>query len=175
MIKDSLDLNTIVLGLENALKIEYKEKDIEKIKQLSKQRIEAAYGTRIVGSIYETQISNRLIGDNLSTLMANVVEGLKQLALLFTVSLFDRNVGMTIADVNYLGYAKDNMLSALKFLQDEVLYESRDNFFPQITSSINHIEMSVIKRLLTVMVVMEDLGIKEGVSLIAQYLYLGGL
>jgi hypothetical protein len=174
LIRESLNLADILIGLENALKIEYKEKDVERIKSAARQRLEAAFQVRIVGSIYETQASNRLVGDNLSILLASVMEGMKSLALLLSVTMFDRKLGMTVRDINYIGFAKENLQAALKFLQDEVLYETRDSFFPQIVQATGHVEMSTIKRLLVIMIVMEDLGIKEGVGLIAQYLYLGG-
>lgn len=175
MIKESLNLPDILLGLENALKIEYNEKDAEKIKFKSRQRLEAAFQVRIVGSIYETQATNRLVGDNLSLLLANVTENLKSLALLLSVAMFDRKLGMTVRDVNYLGFAKQDLQAALKYLQNEVLYESRTSFFPRLTQQVSYVEMSSIKRLLVIMIVMEDLGIKEGVSLISQYLYLGSM
>ena len=41
--------------------------------------------------------------------------------------------------------------------------------------ALNNVEMSQIKRLFIVMLVMEKLGIHEGVAACAQLLYIGGL
>lgn len=175
MIREHLSLNDILIGFENSLKIEYKEKDIDKIRVTTKQRLESTFQVMIVSSIYETQASNRVVGDNLSILMSQLTENMKSLALLLSISMFDKRFGETLKNVNYLGFAKSELLTCLKYLQDEVLYDKRSSFFSTLVRGAGLIEMCSIKRLLVIMVILEDLGVKEGVSLIAQYLYTGAV
>ncbi len=174
MLRETISLKDILIGFESTLKVDHREKDITKLKLLTKQKLENSFQVKFVGSLYDMQASNRLVGDSLSILLAQLTENMKSLALLLSVALFDKRYGETLRDVNYLGFAPDNLLSALKYLQDETLYEHRKEFFGSLTLSLNNLEMCDIKRLLIIAVVLEDLGVREGVALIAQYLYLGG-
>ena len=54
-------------------------------------------------------------------------------------------------------------------------YEKRCTLVPALVGALNNVEMSQIKRLFIVMLVMEKLGIYEGVAACAQLLYIGGL
>lgn len=171
--RDKISLKDILLSFESVLKIEYKERDIEKIRKQAKAAIENTFMVKLGDDIYTTQASNRLIGDTLEVLMAQLTESLKNMALLLSITMFDRRSGETLRDVNYLGFAEAQLLTALQYLQDEVLYEKRSSFLPAMVRNSSNLEMGIMKRLLTVMFVLESLGVKEGVALIAQYLYLG--
>lgn len=171
--RDRLSQKDILLAFESVLKIEYKERDIEKIRQLSKAAIENAFQVKLQSDIYTTQATNRLIGDTLETFLAQLTECLKNMSLLLSVTMFDRRYGITLRDVNYLGFAEEQLLTALRYLQDEVMYEKRGSFFPAMIRNASNLEVSPVKRMLTIMCVLEVIGVKEGVALIAQYLYLG--
>jgi hypothetical protein len=173
MLRDKISLKEILIGFESALKIEYREPDVEKIAKEAKQRLEAAFGVRLSGNIYEDQIQNQLVGDSIDILLSQLVESLKSLSLLLSISMFDKVYGENLRDLNCLGFAEQKLKVALKYLQDEVLYSKRDTFFDQIVESVSRIDICETKRLLVIMIVMERLGISEGVALIAQYLYLG--
>ncbi|WP_105614127.1 hypothetical protein [Vallitalea okinawensis] len=173
MIRENLCLTDILIGFENTLRIDYKDSNVEKTKIATKRRLENLYQIHLVGDIYDLQAGDRLVGDQLSILLEQLTECMKSLALLLSITMFDKRFGQTLKDINFLGFEKDNLLSALQFLQDEILYESRESFFDNLVRSISAIQLCSLKRLLVIMVVLENLGIKEGVALIAQYLYLG--
>lgn len=173
MLRYKLSLADTIMGFENALKIDYQDSDIEKIIKNSRQRLENSYGIKLSGDIYEDQADNRLIGDRIDLLLSQILDKMKSLALILSLSLFDKRYGESLKDFNYLGFDEAELKEALKYLQDEALYEKRKVFFHQIVKSTYNIEISNSKRLLVIMIVLEHLGIKEGVALIAQYLYLG--
>lgn len=171
--RDKISQKDILLAFENVLKIEYKERDIEKIRITSKTAIENAYQVKLNSDIYTAQASNRFVGDTLDLLLSQLTECLKSQALLTGITMFDGRFGITLRDVNYLGFAERELLAALQYLQSEVLYEKRNSFLPAMIRNSSNIELSPLKRMLTIMFVLETLGVKEGVALMAQYLYLG--
>lgn len=173
MLRYKLSLTDVLMGFENVLKIDYQDSDVEKIVRNSKQRLENLYGIKLSGDIYEDQLDNRMTGDIIDLFLTQVLDKMKSLALIMSISLFDKHYGESLRDFNYLGFTEEDMKEALKYLQDEVLYEKRKLFYDQIVKAASNIEVSNTKRLLVIMAVLEHLGIKEGVALIAQYLYLG--
>lgn len=44
MVRDKVSLKEVLIGFENALKIEHRDPDVEKIVRDSKQRLESAFG-----------------------------------------------------------------------------------------------------------------------------------
>ena len=89
--------------------------------------------------------------------------------------MFHRNIGISLADVNYVGFAKATLLQSLKYLQDIDCYQKREAIIRPLTTALTNVEMCTIKRLFTILLVLERIGVSEGVCVIAQYLYLGGL
>lgn len=176
MIRDTLNINDILIGFENTLCIDYRANEkIERIVKSSHERLENSYRVKLDKGVYVAQVENQFVGDSLATLLLQLTENLKMLSLLTTVSMFDKEYGQTLKDVNYLGFAKDKLITALKYLQDRVLYEKRGTFFSSLVAHIDFLEFCPIKRLLCIMVVLEDLQISEGVAIVAQYLYIGGM
>ena len=107
--------------------------------------------------------------------LQELAECLKQLTALTSISMFTKKPPINLADVNYLGFTSETLTTALKYLQDRVCYEKRSTIVPALVGALNNVEMSQIKRLFIVMLVMEKLGIYEGVAACAQLLYIGGL
>lgn len=175
-LRNNLDLSDIIIGFESVLKIEYRdaESDAGRILLSSRQKLENAFQIQINDNIYALQ-NETMVRDSVQSFLAQVTECVKQMSLLTSISLFDRKFAVNLFEVNYLGFAKENMLNALKYLQDETLYEKRDTFIPTLTRGVSRVEASRIKRLLIVMLMLEDLGIKEGVAIIASYLYMGAI
>lgn len=173
MIRNTIALSDVLTALENQLRIEHTQSDIGEVRLQTRQRIEASFGIQINSRI--TEMQNGLTNDSISSFLAQITESLKTLSLLLSVSLFDKKYAETLADVNYLGFSKQSLMTSLKYLQDEKMYARRQDFFPDLVRSIGKIDMSRIKRLLIVMVVLEDLGIDEGVAIIAMYLYSGAV
>lgn len=175
MLADLFTLQQCLLSFENALRIEYTENEVGKIIHVAKNKLENAYGCKLDKSVYTVQASNELVSENLDVLISEVSECLKYITALTSIALFTKKPPINLADVNYLGFTSETLTTALKYLQDRVLYEKRDTLVPAITSALNNVEISQIKRLFIIMLVMEDLGLVEGVSACAQLLYLGGL
>lgn len=175
-LRNNIDLSEVILAFERVLKIEYRdaESDAGRIILNSRQKLENAFQIQIKDDIYSLQNEN-MARDSVQTFLGQVTECLKQMSLLVSISLFDRKFAVNLDEVNYLGFAKDNLLVALKYLQDETLYEKRDSFIPTLKRGVSRVETSRIKRLLIVMLMLEDLGIKEGVSIISSYLYMGAV
>lgn len=175
MISDFLSIDQILLSFESVLKIEYDERETHKILSGAIHRLENAYNVTIETDLYSLQAKNALVSDNLNILLAQICECLKSMALYTCVSMFNRSIGISLADVNYLGLSSAELRTALKYLQDKNLYEQRATIIPALTSAVTNIDMCTIKRLFIILLLLEVLGVKEGVATIAQYLYLGGL
>lgn len=175
MLSDLFSLQQTLLSFENTLRIEYSEVDVARVLKAARQRLENAYQCHLDKPVYTVQAENELVSENLNVFVQEISECLKQLAALTSISMFTKKPPISLADVNYLGFTAETLTTALKYLQDRVLYEKRATVLPAITGALNNVEMSQIKRLFIVMLVLEDLGIYEGVSACAQLLYLGGL
>lgn len=173
MLRNKLSLTDILIGFESALKIDYRDKDLEEQVVNAIYRLEDAYGIKFSGDLYEDQLNNQQLGDTIDLLLSQVLDKMRSLALMMSLSLFDKRYGESLRSCNYLGFHDEELRQVLTYLQDEVLYEKRKYFFGQLIKAAAGIEISDTKRLLVTMAVLERLGIKEGVALIAQYLYLG--
>lgn len=174
MFRNFIDLTSTIIGLENVLRIEYKDPNCEEVVKRAVRGIENTHRVSINGDIYKaTTEYSTVAGSILDSFMASLTECLKSMALINCITLFDNRVGMTLRDVNYLGSAKEQMVKALKYLQHYSLYEDRVSFMDALIANTSNLEHNEIRRLLTIMFVLERIGCKEGVSIIAQYLYLG--
>lgn len=174
-LKDTLTLTDVLMGLENTLRIDYTERDINRLAKKSKENLENSLRIRLDEDIFSLQMKNQFLGDSVGAFIIQITENLKSLSLHLCLSMFYKQYGQTIKEVSYLGFAPEQLLGALKFLQDNQLYENRNQFFESLAKSTEYVEMGAIRRLLTIMVVLESLGLKEGVGIIAQYLYIGGI
>lgn len=175
MLSELLFIDHILISFESVLKIEYEERDTQKIIQSAIGLLENAYGVKLDDDIYKIQAKNMLVSDTINVLLQQVMECLKELSLYIDINMFNRSIAISLADVNYLGFAKEEIVTALKYLQDKDLYEQRSQLIPPITAAVSNIDVSEIKRLFVIMLVLERLGIKEGVTVVARLLYLGGL
>lgn len=175
MLSDFYPLQQTLLAFENTLRLEYTEPDVSRILTAAKQRLENAYQCRLDKSVYTVQAQHEFVSENLTVFLSDVSECVKQLTALTSCVLFSKKPPMILADVNYLGFTAETLTTALKYLQDSVLYEKRGTIIPTLTQALNHVEMSQIKRLFIIMLMLEQLGISEGVSACAQLLYIGGL
>lgn len=175
MLKESISLDATLQQFETVLKIEYKYNEADKVINRAIEALESAYQVHIDKDLYALQTENQLVGDNIYLLLTAIQEACKSLALYVQVNLFHKSVGISLASVNYLSFAKPDLLHGLKYLQDVDLYQKREGIVPPLTIALTNIEMCTIKRLCIIMLTLERLGIAEGVSIIAQFLYLGGL
>jgi hypothetical protein len=125
--------------------------------------------------LYDLQAESMLVADSINILLSQILECLKSMSLYIDISMFNTSVGISLSDVNYLGLGSPELLTSLQYLQYTQTYESRGTIIEPLTSAVSYIDMCTVKRLFIVMLVLERLGIKEGVSVVARFLYLGGL
>lgn len=175
MLTDMFTLQQVLLSFENTLRIEYTENEVARVIKAARQKLENAYQCRLDQPVYTVQAQNELVSENLNIFLQEVAECLKQLTVLTSVAMFTKKPPINLADVNYLGFTSETLTTALKYLQDRICYEKRSTIVPAITGALNNVEMSQIKRLFIIMLMMESLGLQEGVAACAQLLYIGGL
>ena len=114
--------------------------------------------------------------ENLDKLIDNITVSLQRMSLQLSMILFTKKIPYSLSDVNYLGFARDNLLVSLKYLMDSDLYvKERSNIIQPILSAIDNIIICTVKRLFVCLLVLDDIGIYDGASILAHLLYLGGL
>lgn len=177
MLNDSISFNNILTSLEGTLMIEVTgDMRTDEIIQAAIQRIENAYVIELDRDVYSIQSESQLMASNVDGLLKNVQQCLAQLSLYINLKIYHADLGITLADVNYLGYAKEQLLTALKYLMFETEYKKHhDDIITPLYNTLNNISMCSVKRMFLILLMMDKLGITEGVAIMAQLLYLGGL
>lgn len=175
MISDMVSLTSILINFEQVLKIEYSEMSTDRTIRAAKARLENTFAVKLDKPIYQLQAENRLVSENLNMFLEQVVDVLKSLSLFIDECMFNSNVPINLADVNYLGFSVPALKTALRYYQSAKLYASREKTIVPIRAAVGNIEPCDIKRLFTIMFMLDDLGISEGAAVVAQLLYLGGL
>lgn len=177
MYDNDSSLSNILHGIEGVLKIEYVgEAKVSEIIDAALARLEDVHGFPFDKDVYTLQSESQLCNDELSKFLSDVRSCLEQMSMYINLKLYHKNHTLTLSDVNYLGYAKKQLLTALKYLQDADEYKlHRDDVIKPLYNTLNNVNMCTNKRLFIVMLMLDKLGIVEGVAIFAQFLYLGGL
>jgi hypothetical protein len=177
MLDNTIAFNKILVSLESALKIEASgELKVDETLDAAIDRLENTYACTFDRDVFSIQDENALMADKIDLLLKNVKQSLAELSLYINLKLYHKNLGISLADVNYLGYEKLQLITNLKYLQDEDLYKQNgDDITKSLSNTLNNTPMCSIKRLFIVLLMFHRLGIAEGVSIVAQLLYLGGL
>lgn len=177
MFDNTIAFNKILVSLESTLKIEASGDMLtEEIVKASIDRLENQYNTDFDRDVFSLQDESQLQATRLDQLLRDVHQCLGELAFYTQLKLFHKNLGLSLADVNYLGYERNQLLTALKYLQDDDLYKQyHEAVIEPLTNTLNNTPMCTVKRLFIVLIVLHKLGISEGVATVAQLLYLGGL
>lgn len=176
MISDKYTLPNILVACESTLRLEYTEEnvnDVGRILKEAKARLENAYHTRFDEDIYTVQAKNALVATDLETFVDSCAKCVEQLAMLSAGAFYTKRAPVELADVNYLGFAREALCQVLRYLQDKVAYERGRSEIPTLKAALNNVEMSDIKRLFLVMLAFDNLGMYEGVYTCAQLLYHG--
>lgn len=177
MLDNTIALNNILVSFEGALRIEMTgDQKVNSIIEQAIERLENTYSCKFDKSIYEIQAENQLLADSVNILLRDIEQCLSQLALYIDLKMYHKNLSIFLADVNYLGYARDQLLTGLQYLMDEAQSRryAKDVIQP-LYSTLNNIPTNAIKRIFIIMLMFDRLGVYEGVSVVAQLLYLGGL
>lgn len=176
MLDNIIAFNNILVSIEGTLKIEASEASVKEIIDAAVERLENAYGVTFDRDIFTLQAVNQLTADSINLLLKDIKQCLAELSLFISLKLYHKNLGLSLADVNYLGYAKNQLLTALKYLQDKSLSDQHiKEVITPFYTTLNNISMCSVKRLFIIMLMFYRLGIPEGVSIVAQLLYIGGL
>ena len=178
MLDEKIALSAILVSLEGTLKIENDaETKVEQIVSDAIDRIENTYNfTLEENDVFALQAESQLIADNIDILLNDVRKCLSDVALFLQLKLFHKNLQISLADVNYMGYAKTQLLTSLSYLQDETEAKRHaDDIIKPLHNALDNVSMCTIKRLFIIMLVLHRLGIHEGVAIIAELLYVGGL
>lgn len=176
MIKDTLSLKEVLVSFEGTLCIEYSD-DMSTQQTLDQAlaRLESAYEIVIDKDLFSLQVENALVGEKTNMLLHDITECLKQMALFLCISMYTKSVGISLADVNYLGNDKEVVKTYLRYLQDASESEKWASSLEPIALTLDNVPICYIKRLFTVLLMLHKLGVYEGVAILATYLYMGGL
>lgn len=177
MFDTNISFNSILTSLESTLSIEMTgNATVAEIIQAACDRLENTYACKLDKDVYTLQSESQLIAGNLDLLLKDIQQCLAMLSFYLNLKLYHANMGITLSDVNYLGYNKGQLLTALRYLMYEVEYKKHaEDVINPLYNALNQISMCSVKRLFISMLMLYRLGIGEGVAIIAQLLYLGGL
>lgn len=173
LVNNTVSLPNTLLGLEGLLFIDTKLNIDEQILQ-SITEIESGLGIKLGGrSIEEARDSDPMSVSRIDGFIAQLSEGLKNITLLTSLALFHNRLSVSMKDVAYLGFNAQHLQNCFKYLINERVYENRSQFLPQILAVANKLETGYIRRLLVLVALFDALGIREGVAVLCQYLYIG--
>lgn len=175
MLREFISLENILQAFENTLYIEYLEPDVENIIKSSIARLENAYKVRFDTTLEELQTRSNLVSDSANILISQIVECLKQLSYLTQLTIYSKSVQFDLAEVNYLGFAKEQLKVSLRYMMDDNLSDVSKSAMDSIQAALSNIDVSNIKRLFTILLMLNKLGVDEGVAIVANYIYLGVL
>lgn len=177
MFDDRLATNEVVVSLETALKIEMApELKVAEIVDQAVERLENTYSVKFDKSVFILVDESALTNDQLSLLLRDLLQALSRASFFTDLKLFHKNIGFNLVDINYIGYARENLLTALRYLQDDTMYAKHaDEIVTPLYDALNNIGMCTVKRLFIILLMLHRLGISEGVAIIARILYMGGL
>lgn len=178
MIADLFSLGDILMDCEATLRLQYDEgnqNNVNAILKAAKERLENAYQCRLDEPVYTVQAKNALVANDLEIFIKEASSCVERLSTMVVLTMFSKRPPVNLADVNFLGFTRESLTMALRYMQDRVLYSERTPLIPPIKNALNNIEMSHIKRLFIIMLAFEGLGMEEGVAACASLLYLGGV
>lgn len=177
MFDNIVSLNSVMLGLEAALRIEMDpNKKTKETVDAAIERLENAYVVTFDNDVFSLVEESQLMSDKLSIFLRDVQQALYSLSFYTELKLFHKNIPITLADTNYLGYARERLLTALQYLRDTDEYvKHADEIIESLGNALDNVPMCSVKRLCISMLTLHRLGIYEGVSCIATLLYTGGL
>lgn len=177
MLDDRISFNKVLVSLESTLKLEVMgDNTTQQTIDNAVANLENTYHCTFDRDVWLLMGESQLSSVSLSQLVNNLQQALAELSLYIELKLYHKNLAISLADVNYLGYAKEQLNSALKYLQDVKLAQpNRQEYIKPYYTTLNNIPMCMVKRLVIVMLMLDRIGVYEGVAIVAQLLYLGGL
>ena len=177
MLNNDLSFQSILLSLESALKLEVvPECTVNENIESAVSRLENTYGVTLDDDIFKLRDASELMASNLQFFFRDITTALAQLSLYINLKLYHKDTPIRLSDVNYIGYAKTQLLTALRYLMDEEQnYKYSDDLIEAMSNTLNNIQACNTKRLFVIMIMLQKLGVREGAAIAAQLLYIGGL
>lgn len=177
MFDSMVSINSVLLGLEAALRIEMDpSKKTKENVDAAIERLENAYVVQFDRDVFSLIEESQLMSDKLTIFLRDIQQALCMLSFYTDLKLFHKNIPITLSDTNYLGYAREQLLTALRYLQDsDESKKHSESILVPLEHALDNISMCSVKRLFITLLVLNRLGIKEGVACVARVLYLGGL
>lgn len=177
MIDNTISFNSILVSFEGALKIEMTgDQKVSSIIEQAVERLENTYSCKFDKSIFDLQAENQLLAESVNILLRDIEQCLAQMSLYLCLKVYHKNLPITLSDVNYLGYAKEELLRNLQYLIDESQsIQYSEDIARSLYNTLNNIPMCSVKRMFIILLMFERLGVAEGMSIMAQVIYLGGL
>lgn len=176
MYDKNMSLNNIIVNFESVLSIEYNEDSVDSIISKSIDILENKYNVTFNKSIYELQAENQLVADTLDKLLSELRVCIEKLSFYILLKFYHKNLTISLADVNYLSVGKVDLIKSLRYLMDVDSQKiNKGNILPTLQLALNNIPICPIKRLFIILLVLDILGVDEGVAVITYLLYLGGL
>lgn len=177
MFDNDLSINNVLISLEGVLQLEaVEEATISEVIESAVHRLENKFAVTFDRDVYALQSANQLTAESLSYFLKDMLQALSQLSMYNQLKIYHKNLTFTLSDINYLGYSREQLLTALRYLQDSTEYKKHhDDIVKPLYTALNNIPICSVKRLFIIMLMLDRLGVVEGVAIVAQLLYLGGL
>lgn len=177
MFDNSISFNNLLTSLEGTLMVEMSgDMKVVDIVDAAIDRLENRYACKLDRDVFSLQSEGQLMADNIELFLKDLQHCLASMSFYTSLKLFHANMAIMLADVNYLGYAKGQLLTALRYLMYETEYQKHaDDIMKPLFTTLDNIPMCAIKRLFISILILYRLGVSEGISILSQILYLGGL
>lgn len=176
MLEEALNLQDIIVGFEQALRIDYSELKVDDIVKQVRKELYMVFNIQENQTLHEAIITDKFAATSVDALRKQLIENLKSFCVYMQECIYNKSYGKTAKDYNYIGLSKKTFLVAMSYLQDKELADKKaSEIMEDLRTYIDTLDSSLIKRLLIIMEILYSLGFNIGVSSIAQFLYLGGL
>lgn len=176
MIFDKFSLTQVCTSFEGVLKLEFgADTKTEECLNNAIKSLENAYNITIDKDLYTLQAENSLVSQKIDTLLQGITECMKAMTLYTCLATYNHNVHFSLADANYLGFARTLLMTKLKYFQDKDLSRDKEQTVRAISDALNQIPIGHTKRLFMILLMLERLGVSEGSAVVAQLLFLGGI
>lgn len=176
MLSNMVVLTDNLLAYEAVLRIEYTERETEMVINSAIRRLENVNGVKLAGTTLDAVAkTNTHVAGIIESLLKHILECSKSTSFIFMCGMFNHNLPITLSSVKYLGLGKEALQLMLRYFQNVDEYAITQDTVPQIVAGLDGISMGVTKRLFIIMLVLDRLGVREGVAIIAQLLYYGTL
>lgn len=113
--------------------------------------------------------------DKVDTFLSGILVCLKELSFIVSLETFDCKFNDTLKTVNYLGVDEISLINAFKILSKERLIQRKVEFIEELYKLFTPLSPNILRRLVCIIGVFDELQIYEGIAIIADHFILGAL